>query len=236
MRLAELGCRLTGLTATLIGPQVENHVRATFLVAFEGENLLFLSGFQQLAEVAESVILLVEGGLNSAHRLLHQGAPNDVAVLSLKSDNSVGEKLEEFCLLLVISLVTFRGIGSFEIFVEDKLVTAFDEKAGGAVFHADAQHSLIVLSKLVDQGSEVGVAGGQDEGVEVGACIAEVEGVNDHSNVCRVFASLMSRWDLKHFDAGRVELQSVVLKRAPVGVSPAEKDSADLSEAPEYEF
>jgi hypothetical protein len=190
-----------------------------------------------VAEGAEAVIGLVEGGLLALHGLLHHGAPEHLLVLALEGQDGVHQQREDLLLLLA-------GVGddggrpllpAHQVLVEDELVAVLDEQIGGGVLDPQPDHVLVVLLQLGDQRREVRVARGDDEAVDVLLLERHVHGIHDQPDVGRVLAAHGFLGDLDELDGRLVEAALVVRVAAPVGVGLLDEQLAFVEQALEDE-
>jgi len=95
----------------------------------------------------------------------------------------------------------------------------------GGALHAAADHPLVVLLELRDQGRKIAVAGKQGEDVDVMLGVAEVQRVDHHVDVGAVLAAGLALGNVDQLDAVGMELANGVAVVAPVAICPLVDDS-----------
>ncbi len=125
------------------------------------------------------------------------------------------------------------GLGGQDV-VEDELVAVRDQQLAGGLAVAHADHALVELAQLADEGREVAVAGDDDEGVDVLAAVGELHGVDRHLDVRAVLRALAGGRHLDQPEPGVHQLVAGVAVPAPVRVGALHDHAALLGQTVQY--
>ena len=176
---------------------------------------------EELRERREAVLVLVEGGVLAAHRVLDDARQRPLDALALEGGEGLLEELHRVEVLPAAARAArHRGAAGLrgQDVVEDELVAVRDQQLAGRLAVADADDALVELAQLADERREVAVAGHDHERVDVLAAVGELHGVDGHLDVRAVLGALARGGHLDEAQARVHQLVAGVAVAAPVRV------------------
>ena len=238
-------------------------IRTRLLITAHDQQSARLGLLQQIAESAETEGTFTEIRPTTLDGFLQHRSPDLAAVTTLghqgiegldrNLDTLATAALQLFLAPLVLLGRTLRrrlriarvALGrtltvTHQVVVKDEFIAVGDEQIRSGLLHAHADHLFRVLAQLGHQRREVGVTADDDEGIDMRLGVAQVERIDDETDVGRILARLAQVRNLDQLEVGLVHRGLEALVTVPVAIGLLDDDVAleqqALKDAADVEF